>query len=195
MQDRRHQARAMEQPRQTRFTADEFIAWALEQPAGRFELDNGGVVAMAPERVSHAVAKRNALLALHNAIGARRLACQALPDGMSVRVNDRTVYEPDALVRCGPPLPGDAVEVRDPSIVVEVVSPSSRGIDRGVKLAGYFALPSVRHYLIVDTDQRTLIHHHRGADGRIEVRVLHDGPLTLDPPGLTIEIPEIFSGL
>ena len=87
----------MEQPRQTNFTADEFIAWALEQPAGRFELDNGVVVAMAPERVSHGIAKRNVLIALHNAIGARGLACQALPDGMSVRVNDRTVYEPDAL--------------------------------------------------------------------------------------------------
>ena len=44
----------MEQPRQTEFTADEFIAWALEQPTGRFELDNGIVVAMAPERVNHA---------------------------------------------------------------------------------------------------------------------------------------------
>jgi len=38
----------MEQPRQTGFTADEFIAWALEQPSGRFELSNGVVVAMAP---------------------------------------------------------------------------------------------------------------------------------------------------
>jgi Uma2 family endonuclease len=116
----------MEQPRQTEFTADEFIAWALEQPEGRFELDNGVVIAMAPERVHHAVVKRNAMIALHNAIGARGLSCQALPDGVSVRVNDRTVYEPDALVRCGPPPPGEAVEVSDPVVVVEVVSPSSR---------------------------------------------------------------------
>jgi Uma2 family endonuclease len=185
----------MEQPRQTEFSADEFIAWALEQPEGRFELDNGVVVAMAPERLSHAIAKRDGMMALHNAIHARGLSCQALPDGMSVRVNDRTVYEPDALVRCGPPLPGDAVEVSDPVIVVEVVSPSSRGIDRGVKLAGYFSLPSVRHYLIVDTDQRVVIHHRRGEEGRIEVQILHDGPLTLDPPGLAIDISGIFSGL
>jgi Uma2 family endonuclease len=114
---------------------------------------------------------------------------------MSVRVNERTVYEPDALVRCGTPLPGDAVEVGDPVIVVEVVSPSSRGIDRGVKLAGYFSMPSVRHYLIVDTEKRVVIHHQRGEDGRIEVRILHDGPLTLDPPGLAIDAGDIFAGL
>jgi Uma2 family endonuclease len=185
----------MEQPKQTEFTADEFIAWALEQPEGRFELDNGVVVAMAPKRVSHAIAKGNAFIALHNAIGGRGLSCQALPDGMSIRVNDRTVYEPDALVRCGPPLPGDAVELNDPVIVVEVVSPSSRGIDSGVKLAGYFSLPSVRHYLIVDTDTEVVIHHHLGDEGRIEVRILHNRPLTLDPPGLVIDVREFFSGL
>jgi Uma2 family endonuclease len=167
----------------------------LEQPTGRFELDNGVVVAMAPERASHAIVKRDAMIALHDAIGARGLPCQALPDGMAVRVNARTVYEPDALVRCGPRLPGDAVELDDPVIVVEVVSPSSRGIDRGAKLAGYLALPSVRHYLIVDIDSQLVIHHHRDAEGLIGVRILRDGPLALDPPGLTIDVRDIFSGL
>jgi Uma2 family endonuclease len=69
----------MEQPRRTEFTADAFIAWALEQPTGRYELDNGIVVAMAPERVSHARAKCQTWLALRTAIAARGLGCEALP--------------------------------------------------------------------------------------------------------------------
>ena len=189
----------MEQPRQTEFTADDFIAWALEQPTGRFELDNGIVVAMAPERASHNQAKLNAAIALRGAIGTRGLPCRVMTDGMAVRIDDRTVYEPDALVRCGPPLPGDAIEVVDPIIVVEVVSPSSRGLDRGVKLASYFSLPSVRHYLIIDTDKRVVIHHRRGDEGRIEARILRDilrdGPVTLDPPGLAIDPRDIFDDL
>jgi Uma2 family endonuclease len=185
----------MEQRKKTEFTADEFIAWAMEQSTGRFELDNGIVVAMAPERASHNQAKLNAAIALHGTIGARRLPCQVMTDGMAVRIDDRTVYEPDALVRCGLALPGEAIEVVDPIVVVEVVSPSSRGIDRGVKLAGYFSLPSVRHYLIIDTEKRVVIHHHRGDQGRIEVEVLHDGTLELDPPGMAIAIPEIFDDL
>jgi Uma2 family endonuclease len=185
----------MEQPKQIEFTADEFIAWALEHPTGRFELDNGVVVAMTPERVNHGRAKAQAWLALRLAIAARGLGCEALPDGATVRIDDRTVYEPDALVRCGPPLPGDAIEAGDPIIVVEVVSPSSRGIDKGAKLVSYFSLPSVRHYLIVDTDRRAVIHHHLVEGGRIESRFHHEGPLTLDPPGLTIEVQDIFAGL
>jgi len=195
MPNRQERNRAMEQPKQNEFTADQFIAWALDQPTGRFELDNGIVVAMAPERVSHARAKSQAWLAFRLAIAARGLGCEALPDGSTVRIDDRTVYEPDALVRCGSPLPGDAIEVGDPVIVVEVVSPSSRGIDKGAKLASYFSLPSVRHYLIVDTEKRIIIHHHLIEDGRIESRFLHEGPLTLDPPGLTIEVQDIFVGL
>jgi Uma2 family endonuclease len=184
----------MEQLRQTDLTADEFIAWAMEQPTGRYELDCGRVVAMVPERVSHARVKLNAAIALRNAIAARHLGCEAMTDGMTVRVDDRTIYEPDALVRCGPPLPGDAIEVSDPVIVVEVVSLSSRGVDAGAKLAGYFALPSVCHYLIVDTEGRVVIHHHRDAQGRIAVRILHEGALDLDPPGLVIDVGDIFAG-
>jgi Uma2 family endonuclease len=185
----------MEQPKQTRFTADEFIAWALEQPDGRFELDNGRVVAMAPERASHAIAKGNMYVCLRNAIGERGLACRAFPDGMAVRIDDSTVYEPDALVRCGPDLPRDAVELNDPVVVVEVVSPSSRGVDRGAKLASYFSAESVRHYLIVDTDKRLIIHHRRDDQGRIGATIVGDGALALDPPGLTIDAGSIFDDL
>ena len=41
-------------PHPSRFTADAFLAWAVEQPRGRYELVGGEVVAMAPERVGHA---------------------------------------------------------------------------------------------------------------------------------------------
>jgi Uma2 family endonuclease len=185
----------MEQPRQTNFTADAFIAWAAAQPRGRFELADGQIVAMAPERVAHTRAKLNAVIALKSAVLAGGLGCEAMTDGVSVRIDDRTVYEPDALVRCGPPTPGDAMEVSDPVIVVEILSPSSRGIDSGLKLAGYFRLPSVRHYLVVNTDSRVALHHHRDDKGTITLDILHEGSLTLDPPGVTIGIGDLFASV
>ena len=84
----RNDRSAMEQPRQTRFTADEFFVWAAEQESGRFELSGGVVVAMAPERVGHSLAKVDAIFALRAAIRARGLACEALPDGVSIRIDD-----------------------------------------------------------------------------------------------------------
>ena len=65
------------------------------------------------------------------------------------------------------PLPPDAIKLRDPMIVVEVLSPSTSARDVGAKLEDYFRLPSVQHYLIVRTENRTIIHHARGEDGII----------------------------
>lgn len=183
------------QPNPARFTADTFMAWTAAQPRARFELAAGEVVAMAPERVGHTRAKLEAVIALRSAIDAAGLGCEAITDGVSVRIDDETVYEPDALVRCGPKTPGDAMEVTDPMIVVEIVSPSSRGIDTGAKLAGYFRLPSVRHYLVVHVEARLVIHHRRDDAEAITVQVLHDGSLALDPPGLTIRIAGVFEPL
>lgn len=191
----------MSVPKPLRMTADEFLAWALEQREGsgdRYELAAGEVIAMAPERAAHALVKMSAARALDEAVAAKGLPCQVFPDGMAVRVDEATVYEPDASLRCGPPLPGDAVELPDPVILVEVLSPSSRAQDSGAKLEAYFRLPSVRHYLIINTATRSVIHHARGDDGSITTRI-HGretgGEFHLDPPGLSLRPADLFNRL
>ncbi|MFO1039761.1 MAG: Uma2 family endonuclease [Geminicoccaceae bacterium] len=171
-------------------TADQFLVWA-EQQSERYELVGGEVVAMSPERAVHSETKSLVWLALRTASNERGLPCQAFADGMAVRVDARTVYEPDAMLRCGPRLPPDAVEVTDPLIVVEVVSPSSRSRD-GAKLEDYFRVSSVRHYLIVKTDTRSVIHHRRDDTGSIRTAILRHGAVQLDPPGIELQIASLF---
>lgn len=185
----------MDQPSPTDFTTDEFLAWVSEQPEGRYELDAGRVVAMSPERTGHTRAKFDTAIALRAAIAARKLPCEALPEGVGVRIDDRTLYIPDAMVRCGPRAPNDELEASDPVIVVEVISPSSRGIDTGVKLSGYFALASVCHYLVVDHERRTVTHYRRDSAGAITVHIATEGTLELDPPGLALAVPDLFASL
>jgi Uma2 family endonuclease len=170
-----------------RMTVDEFLAWAEGRP-GRHELYAGIVYAMAPERAAHAEAKYAIQTALLAGIRQAGVPCHMLPDGMTVRVAADTAHEPDALVYCGPKLAPTVVEVPAPVIVVEVLSPRTRHIDASAKLAGYFRLPSVQHYLIVDPGKPPLIHHARGSGGAILTRLLSEGTLRLDPPG--IEFPD-----
>lgn len=172
-----------------RMTADEFIAWAMQQPEGkRYELVAGEVVAMAPERAIHARTKFNVASRLAEAIRAADLDCEMFGDGMAVRVDAETVYEPDALVRCGQRLDDNATELSDPVIVVEVVSPSSHKRNSGSKLADYFRLPSVRHYLIVKTELRAVIHHERDDAGTITTHIVREGAIQLVPPGIELTI-------
>ena len=174
-------------------TSDEFIAWAIEQPKRpRYELVAGELVLMAPERAAHARVKGAVWRALDGALRAARLPCEAYPDGMAVKVDNSVVYEPDALVRCGEPLPDDAVKVTDPMIVVEVLSPSGLARDTGAKLEDYFRLPSVRHYLIVKTENRTVVHHRREDEAAIQTRLMRSGALDLEPPGIIISVKSFF---
>jgi Uma2 family endonuclease len=115
-----------------------------------------------------------------------------LPDGMTVRVDQDTAHEPDALVYCGQELKASAVEVPNPVVVVEVLSPSTRHVDASAKLAGYFRVPSVHHYLIVDPDKHLVIHHARAEADLVATRFARDGGLRLDPPGIELAIRELF---
>ncbi|MFY9639907.1 MAG: Uma2 family endonuclease [Rhodomicrobium sp.] len=172
-------------------TVDEFLAWA-EGQEGRHELFRGRVYAMAPERAGHAKVKLAIHRALFEAIHKAGLPCHVLPDGMTVRIGERTAHEPDALVYCGPELPADALEVPNPVIVVEVLSPSTRRIDAVRKLAGYFSLESVHHYLIVDPETLPVIHHQRQDGGTILTRLLSEGMLRFDPPGFEIAVGQLL---
>src|SRR5215468_10391905 len=174
-----------------RMTVDQFLSWAKDEP-GRYELVRGEVHAMSPEGVGHAERKGAVYAALLAAIRTRRLPCHALPDGATVRIDEMTAYEPDALVYCGEKLPPEALEVPNPIIIVEVLLPSTRRVDVLLKLIGYFRLPSVAHYLIVDPAQPSIIHHARQANGDILTRIVNDGSLTLDPSGIEIALTDIY---
>ena len=180
----------MAEPAQPRMTVDEFLRWAAGRE-GRYELVDGRIVAMAPERAVHVRVKLRIAEALDRAVRRAGVDCEVFTDGLTVRIDELTAYEPDALVHCGPRLPDDALEAPRPVVLVEVVSPSSGAVDRGRKLVDYFRLPSLQHYLVLDPDRRVVVHHER-TGGDIRTRILGDGRLRLDPPGIELDVTELF---
>jgi Uma2 family endonuclease len=171
-------------------TRQEFHAWA-EVQTGRYERLAGEPIAMSPERIGHVRLKARVWAALDRAIQRAGLDCEALSDGVTVEVDADTDYEPDAVVNCGPRLSPDATAASNPVIVVEVLSPSTQSIDSSDKLADYFRVSSIQHYLIVRTRRREIIHHARvGTD--IIARVVNLGKITLNPPGIEIDLAEVY---
>ncbi len=172
-------------------SVDEFLVWG-EGREGRWELRDGVVVSMAPERIGHTRVKGAAFNALGAAIRAAGLPCEAFVDGVTVRISKTTAFKPDAVVVCGAALDDEALEAQNPIIIVEVLSPSTEAYDRGEKVGGYFSLPSVMHYLILDPERKNLVHYRRGSGEYLETRFLAAGPLRLDPPGLELAIESLF---
>jgi Uma2 family endonuclease len=185
----------MANPAPKRMTVEEYFAWAETQPERpRFELYCGEVYAMPPERNRHARAKRDAMVELMRAVRVAGVDCEVFPDGTTVVVDDANAFEPDVVVHCGGNGDPERVYVDRPLIVVEVLSPSSKSLDAATKYRGYFSIPSIRHYLILDPIQKSATHHFRRGE-RIESAIVDGGPLTLDPPGIVVEVGAFFAAV
>jgi Uma2 family endonuclease len=81
--------------------------------------------------------------------------------------------------------------VANPVVVVEVLSPTTQSVDVSEKLADYFRVPSIQHYIIVRARRREVIHHRRSG-AEIVSRVINLGSITLDPPGIAIDLADIY---
>ena len=173
-------------------TVEQYLAWAVHQE-GRWELIDGRPVKMPAETLGHVRVKFFIALALTEITEASGLDLHALSDGPTVRIDDTNANEPDSLVYAGPELPPSSLEVPNPIIVVEVVSPSSGRRDRVHKRQDYFALASVQHYLVVDPEARTMLHFHRGNWQGNGTELGETDTAHLEPPGLTLPIRRCFS--
>jgi Uma2 family endonuclease len=186
---------AMTALRKQIMSVDEFLAWAERQP-DRWELVEGIPTAMPPERVVHGDVKYRVARALDVAIARAQVRaqvpCRFVLDSAAVRIDPRSLYQPDALVYCGEPVSGDALEIRNPVVVFEVLSPGNAVTDLRDKLQGYFRVASIQHCLIVDPDKRIVIHHARGAGDVVATRIVSEGTVRLDPPGIEITVGELF---
>jgi Uma2 family endonuclease len=178
--------------RKEQMTVNEFLPWAKQQ-SEQWELLDGVPTAMSPERVIHGDTKYRAARVFDEAIAKARVPCRFVLDSAAVRVDARNSYQPDVLVYCGDPIAGDAIEVPNPVIVVEVLSPGNAITDLRDKLQGYFRVASVQHYLIIDPDKRLVIHHTRGSDEVVGTRIVTSGQIALEPPGLFLPVADFFA--
>jgi Uma2 family endonuclease len=177
-----------------RLTVDEFLDWSQKQPKGRYELQDGRVIMQQSQNWAHLRIKAALYVALVQGIKQSGGACFAATDGATVRISNRIAFEPDALV-APLPMPDDAaLEINNPVIVCEVLSPSSIKRDLTEKLAGYFQVPTVMHYLVCDPEDKAIIWHQRVPGGGIQPPiVMTSGVIRLDPPGLDLPVEPIFA--
>ncbi len=177
-----------------RLTVDDFLRWSQEQERGRYELEGGLIISMPSENIGHIDTKALAYHALLSAIGRAGVPFYAMPDGPTVRIPGDRAYEPDALVAPLPKPPRSALEVPDPVVVIEVLSPtpSSMRRDLTTKLVGYALVPSIQHYVVIDPEARVVFRYRRLGELLVPAEELTEGTLRLDPPGLEVPVADML---
>lgn len=171
-------------------TLERFLDWEVAQER-RFEFADGQPVAMAGGTDQHDAVRGNILAALH-----RRLAghpCRVRLDVKVVCPNGSVRY-PDVAVDCGPRDP-NATRLGAPTVVIEVLSPSTRATDYLRKPRDYGSVESVEVYLIVDPDTVRIDVLRRTAEGLELMEDVDDvtASITLGSTGVTLSLADIYA--
>ena len=139
-------------------TVDEFLTWD-DGTDTRYELADGVIRAMAPPSGPHRTIVVNTSGILYNAlIGGP--PCRGEAES-GLRINARTMWQADLAVTCQPA----ALVIVDPSLVIEVLSPSTRTHDLGQKLVDNKTVPTVTEIWMIDSERRWVQHWRRDQSG------------------------------
>jgi Uma2 family endonuclease len=140
-------------------TVEEFLRFDGE-PDVRYELVDGEARAMAPVSNAHGTIVGNAWGEIDSRLQ-KRPPCRAQIDA-GVWISEADLFEPDLAATCAPP--DDGQIIRDPFLIVEVLSKSTRTHDLGRKLDAYKGIASVREVWLVDSERRWVQVWQRGPE-------------------------------
>ena len=160
----------------------------------RHAFHDGEMFAMAGGTPAHALLGANASAALRAALADK--PCFASGSDQRVRVDAENAVYADAVVVCPPmaPSPSDPDAITNPTVIVEVLSPSSASWDRDGKFKLYGRLASLQHYLLVAATHWEIDHFRRLPDGTW--RVSSHGPgesLDLDAIGVRLQVDDVYA--
>ena len=135
----------------------------------RSEFINGEVVAMSGGSRRHALIISRTLSLLDQQLGDG--PCSAVSNDMRVKTNKMGTY-PDIVVTCGPDRLLDQIKdtLVDATVIVEVLSRSTKSFDQGEKFDYYCSLPSFAEYLLLWQDSIRAQHRVRQPDGSWTLR-------------------------
>jgi Uma2 family endonuclease len=130
-------------------TSDDFLLWCLDQE-DRYELVEGlPVKMMAGASNRHDRLVVNLIVSLGNQL--RSTPCRPATADIAVKTKIRSVRRPDVTVTCDPPR-ADTYDATTAKMIVEVLSPSNRGIAWQRKLEEYFQRAGLVYVLLVEAD-------------------------------------------
>ena len=177
-----------------RFTPEEYFTWE-EQQLERHEYINGEVYAMSGGTINHSDIAGNLLILLKTHL--RGSGCKTLNSDARVNIVESTNYVyPDISVTCNERDKSTTQYITYPSLIVEVLSPTTEAYERGNKFKMYRQNPSLQEYVLVDADAMSieLFRKNDGDNWRI-INYQAGDLVELKSVNLTFPIEDVYEGI
>ena len=187
----------MAEPKLHRMSAEEFFAWQEKQER-LYELVDGLPVLplkmMTGASQAHDRAVVNIIASLHRQL--RGGPCRPTTSDLAVRIPAGNIRRPDVTIECGQAGRRD-MAVRDPRVVIEVLSPSTMSFDRFKKVVEYQTVRTLTHILLVDTEvPRIDVLARSGSETWTSMRCEGlDARIDLPTIKASLDLAEVFEGI
>ena len=146
-----------------KMTGDEYLAWEAEQTE-KHDFVNGEVYAMAGAERGHVTTSLNMAMSLRQHLAGS--PCRTYIADMKVQAQQGDQYfYPDVVVTCSTADRSSPLVVREPTLIIEVLSPSTAAYDRGEKFAHYRSIASLEEVAFIDIHSRRTDVLRRSAGG------------------------------
>ncbi|WP_394753492.1 Uma2 family endonuclease [Crenothrix sp.] len=179
--------------KQTRYSAEEYLTLERNAPY-KSDFHNGEIFAMTGASRKHNLVSGNIYRELSLQLKKRR--CEAYMSDMRVKAaKARSYHYPDIAVVCGRPEFEDAHAdtLLNPTVLIEVLSPSTEAYDRGGKFAHYRKIASLCEYLLVTQDQPSIERYMRQGDVWIlSESVDIEASMSIESIGCTLNLREVY---
>ncbi|HEY3500002.1 MAG TPA: Uma2 family endonuclease [Polyangiaceae bacterium] len=166
----------------------------FEREAGsKHEFVGGAILAMAGGSIEHGALCAAVLGLLREALRGRR--CRAYDSNARIRVAATgNAYYPDASVVCGELVtdPADQLSILNPSLVVEVLSPSTAAYDAGEKLADYQRIPTLNEVVLVHHESKRVDVYTRETQGFVRTSFGPGERARLAVLGIDLSVDEVY---
>ncbi|HMR83475.1 MAG TPA: Uma2 family endonuclease [Niabella sp.] len=163
----------------------------------KHEFFRGEIFAMTGAGARHNIIFKNIFGQLY--IGLQGNPCQPYGSDMRIHIPENTLFTyPDISVICGDITPSQEDEDTAilPAVLIEILSPSTKNYDRGGKFKLYRDIPSLKEYILVDSESVNIEIFRLNARGNWELeeyKTLEDA-LSIKVIDVSIYLRDIYKG-
>jgi Uma2 family endonuclease len=180
----------------SKVTIREYLEWENDSDQ-KHEYYHGEVFAMSGPKVVHNIISMNLSGILHRQL--RGKPCKPFNSDQRIHIPRNTLFTyPDISIVCGEivTLDDDKWNIVNPSVLIEVLSPSTRDYDRGTKFGLYKDIPTLKEYILVDSQSIGVEAFHVNDSGNWEPRDYNNAgeSLLIESIGLSLLLADIYEG-
>jgi len=171
-----------------KYEYDNGYVFMLRPPSSAY--DENAILDMAGSSVAHGAICTQLVYLLVGALRGR--PCRAYTSDTRMKLAERQYFYPDITVACGQET---GSMLQNPTVVIEVLSPTTEKRDRGAKFQSYKALPTVQEYMLIGSEYQAIEVHRREGTFWRQYHYRTGDLVELTSIGVRFPFDEVYDGI